>query len=146
MTEGYKIRQFPGPDGDPWPSSDVAICPCCNVPTAPDAHGDCSCAKCGWEFTTVVRSGDELKSNPYIHDTSSWEAYEAGWRDAINAAPDDSKEAVDIIDLLKTVIETELVQLGLPLAATPTSGLGRARAFISKHGPALTSHDRKVEP
>lgn len=45
-------------------------------------------------------------------------------------ADPDRAEAVEIIDMLKTVIETELVKLGLPTAATPTSALGRARTFI----------------
>lgn len=52
-------------------------------------------------------------------------------------AADTIDEAADIIDMLKVVIETELVTLGLPTTATPTSALGRARAFI-----ALTS--RKI--
>jgi hypothetical protein len=57
---------------------------------------------------------------------------------------DQIKDAADIIDLLKTVIETELVKLRLPTIATPTSALGRARSFIEQYGSSDPRTARKM--
>jgi hypothetical protein len=44
----------------------------------------------------------------------------------------DLREAKDIIDMLVTVTETGLIQDGEDLYATPSSALGRARAFLGR--------------
>lgn len=70
----------------------------------------------------------EAMETQYSELLTSWDELRRRYVIALS----DLREAKDIIDVLVTVTETGLLQDGEDLHATPSSALGRARAFLGK--------------
>jgi hypothetical protein len=86
------------------------------------------------EARKEVERGKARDSGGYAPDGKTWKQALFAEAERRGIAEARLAEAVDVIGLLQTVVESQLRREGLDISATPTSALGRARAFTDPVG------------